>query len=188
MAEITVNADRMEQIINVFGSMDENVRIIEQEFGVSIINRDTELKITGDEENAANAEKTIQGLLQLAAKGEPVEEQNVRYVIGLIRSGQADKISALTKDVICITAKGKPIKAKTIGQQQYMKAISSHTITIGVGPAGTGKTYLAVAAAVAGTAGQPHHSDPACSRGGRAAGLPPGRYAEQGGSVPAAAV
>lgn len=149
MAEITVNADRMEQIINVFGSMDENVRIIEQEFGVSIINRDTELKITGDEENAANAEKTIQGLLQLAAKGEPVEEQNVRYVIGLIRSGQADKISALTKDVICITAKGKPIKAKTIGQQQYMKAISSHTITIGVGPAGTGKTYLAVAAAVA---------------------------------------
>ena len=100
MAEITVNADRMEQIINVFGSMDENVRIIEQEFGVSIINRDTELKITGEEENAAYAEQTIQGLLQLAAKGEPVEEQNVRYVIGLIRSGQADKISALTKDVI----------------------------------------------------------------------------------------
>ena len=73
MAEITVNADRMEQIINVFGSMDENVRIIEQEFGVSIINRDTELKITGEEENAAYAEQTIQGLLQLAAKGEPVE-------------------------------------------------------------------------------------------------------------------
>ena len=86
MAEITVNADRMEQIINVFGSMDENVRIIEQEFGVSIINRDTELKITGDEENAAYAEQTIQDLLQLAAKGEAVEEQNVRYVIGLIRS------------------------------------------------------------------------------------------------------
>ena len=76
MAEITVNADRMEQIINVFGSMDENVRIIEQEFGVSIINRDTELKITGEEENAAYAEQTIQGLLQLAAKGEPVEEQS----------------------------------------------------------------------------------------------------------------
>ena len=149
MAEITISADRMEQIINLFGSMDENIRIIEQEFHVSIVNRDTELKITGEEENASDAEKTVDGLLQLAAKGEPIAEQNVRYVIGLVRQGQSDKISALTKDVICITAKGKPIKAKTLGQQQYMKAIANNTVTIGVGPAGTGKTYLAVAAAVA---------------------------------------
>ena len=149
MAEITISADRMEQIINLFGSMDENIRIIEQEFHVSIVNRDTELKITGEEENASDAEKTVEGLLQLAAKGEPIGEQNVRYVIGLVRQGQSDKISALTKDVICITAKGKPIKAKTLGQQQYMKAIANNTVTIGVGPAGTGKTYLAVAAAVA---------------------------------------
>ncbi len=149
MAEITISADRMEQIINLFGSMDENIRIIEQEFHVSIVNRDTELKITGEEENASDAEKTVDGLLQLAAKGEPIGEQNVRYVIGLVRQGQSDKISALTKDVICITAKGKPIKAKTLGQQQYMKAIANNTVTIGVGPAGTGKTYLAVAAAVA---------------------------------------
>ena len=149
MAEICLNADRMEQIINLFGSLDENIRIIEQEFGVRIVNRDTELKISGDEEVASYAAKTVEGLLQLAAKGETIGEQNVRYVIGLVRQGQSEKIAALTKDVICITAKGKPIKAKTIGQQQYMKAIEKNTVTLGVGPAGTGKTYLAVAAAVA---------------------------------------
>ena len=149
MAEICLNAERMEQIINLFGSLDENIRIIEQEFGVTIVNRDTELKVSGEEEAANAAAKTVEGLLQLAAKGETIGEQNVRYVIGLVRQGQEEKISALTKDVICITAKGKPIKAKTIGQQQYMKAIANHTITLGVGPAGTGKTYLAVAAAVA---------------------------------------
>lgn len=85
----------------------------------------------------------------MASKGETIGEQNVRYVIELVHQGQEEKISALTKDVICITAKGKPVKSKTIGQQQYIKAITDHTITLGVGPAGTGKTYLAVAAAVA---------------------------------------
>ena len=149
MAEVNLNAERMEQIINLFGSMDENIRIVEQEFDVSIVNRDTELKISGDAENAAAAAKVVEGLLQLSGKGEPIGEQNVRYVIGLVRQGQEGEIAALTKDVICITAKGKPIKAKTLGQQKYMKAIAKNTITIGVGPAGTGKTYLAVAAAVA---------------------------------------
>ncbi len=149
MAEVCISAERMEQLINVFGSMDENLRIIEQEFGVSIVNRDMELKVSGQEEAAAAAAKTLRGLLRLAAKGESIGEQNVRYVIGLVRQGQEEKIEALTKDVICITAKGKPIKAKTLGQQQYMKAIANNTITLGIGPAGTGKTYLAVAAAVA---------------------------------------
>ena len=149
MAETCISAERIEQIINVFGSMDENIRIIEQEFDVKIINRDTDLKISGDEEAVAAAAKTVEGLLQLASKGESIGEQNVRYVIGLVRQGQEERIAALTKDVICITAKGKPIKAKTLGQQQYLKAIASNTITLGVGPAGTGKTYLAVAAAVA---------------------------------------
>ena len=149
MAEQIIQAERMEQIINVFGSLDENIRIIEQEFGVTVINRDTELKVSGEEEAAQMAAKVLEGLIQLAAKGEAIGEQNVRYVIGLVREGQEEKISELTKDVICITAKGKPIKAKTLGQQQYMKAIEHNTITLGVGPAGTGKTYLAVAAAVA---------------------------------------
>ena len=149
MAEQIIQAERMEQIINVFGSLDENIRIIEQEFGVTVINRDTELKVSGDDEAAQLAAKVLEGLIQLAAKGEAIGEQNVRYVIGLVREGQEQKITELTKDVICITAKGKPIKAKTLGQQQYMKAIEHNTITLGVGPAGTGKTYLAVAAAVA---------------------------------------
>ena len=149
MAEQIIQAERMEQIINVFGSLDENIRIIEQEFGVTVINRDTELKVSGEDEAAQLATKVLEGLIQLAAKGEAIGEQNVRYVIGLVREGQEQKITELTKDVICITAKGKPIKAKTLGQQQYMKAIEHNTITLGVGPAGTGKTYLAVAAAVA---------------------------------------
>ena len=149
MAEQIIHAERMEQIINVFGSLDENIRIIEQEFGVTVLNRDTELKVSGEDEAAQLAARVLEGLIQLAAKGEAIGEQNVRYVVGLVRAGQEEKISELTKDVICITAKGKPIKAKTLGQQQYMKAIEHNTITLGVGPAGTGKTYLAVAAAVA---------------------------------------
>ena len=149
MAEQSIQAERMEQSINVFGSLDENIRIIEQEFDVKIINRDTELKVSGEDENVQMASRVLEGLIQLAAKGEAIGEQNVRYVISLVREGQEQKISELTKDVICITAKGKPIKAKTLGQQQYMKAIEGNTITLGVGPAGTGKTYLAVAAAVA---------------------------------------
>ena len=149
MAEQIIHAERMEQIINVFGSLDENIRIIEQEFGVTVLNRDTELKVSGEDEDAQLAARVLEGLIQLAAKGEAIGEQNVRYVVGLVRAGQEEKISELTKDVICITAKGKPIKAKTLGQQQYMKAIEHNTITLGVGPAGTGKTYLAVAAAVA---------------------------------------
>ena len=149
MAEKIIHAERIEEIINVFGSLDENIKIIEQEFGVVIVNRDTELKVSGDEENIFAASKVLEGLFSLAQKGESIAEQNVRYVIGLVRQGQEQKITELTKDVICITAKGKPIKAKTLGQQQYMKAIENNTITLGVGPAGTGKTYLAVAAAVA---------------------------------------
>ena len=149
MAEQIIHAERMEQIINVFGSLDENIRIIEQEFGVTVLNRDTELKVSGEDEAAQLTARVLEGLIQLAAKGEAIGEQNVRYVVGLVRAGQEEKISELTKDVICITAKGKPIKAKTLGQQQYMKAIEHNTITLGVGPAGTGKTYLAVAAAVA---------------------------------------
>ena len=124
-----------------------------------------------------------EGLLQIAAKGETIGEQNVRYISRLVRQGQEERIAELTKDVICITAKGKPIKAKTLGQQQYLKAISDHTITIGVGPAGTGKTYLAVAAAVScisGTAGKPDYSYQTCSGSWGAFGFFAWRYAKQG--------
>ena len=149
MVERTVNAERMEQIIEVFGSFDENIRKIETAFQVRVINRGTELKVQGDEEFVDQGVRAIEGLMALAAKGEAIDEQKVRYLIDLVRSGEDDKIGAMARDVVCVTAKGKPIKAKTLGQQKYLKAIEKNTITIGVGPAGTGKTYLAVAEAVA---------------------------------------
>lgn len=147
--ERTINAERIEQIISVFGSFDENIKKIEQTFDVQVTNRGTELKVTGDIVAVDKGCRAIEGLLTLAAKGETIDEQKVRYLIGLVNSGNDDKISDMAKDVVCITAKGKPVKAKTLGQQRYMKAIQKNTITVGVGPAGTGKTYLAVAAAVA---------------------------------------
>ena len=147
--ERTVNAERVEDIIAVFGSFDENIRRIEEAFAVNIVNRGTDLKVTGDEEAADKAVRTLEGLLALAAKGETIDEQRVRYLMTLVREDNDAQVTQMAKDVVCITAKGKPIKAKTVGQQHYMKAIQKNTITLGVGPAGTGKTYLAVAAAVA---------------------------------------
>ena len=147
--ERAVSADRVEDLISVFGSFDENIRRIEDALAVSIVNRGTELKVSGDEEAVDKAVRTLEGLITLAARGEAIDEQRVRYLITLVKEGNDAHVSQMTKDVVCITAKGKPIKAKTVGQQNYMKAIQKNTITIGVGPAGTGKTYLAVAAAVA---------------------------------------
>ena len=149
VVERVVNAERVEDLIAVFGSFDENIRRIEDALAVQIVNRGTELKVSGDEEMADKAVRTLDGLLALAAKGEVIDEQRVRYLITLVNEGNDDQVAKMAKDVVCITAKGKPIKAKTVGQQTYMKAIQKNTVTIGVGPAGTGKTYLAVAAAVA---------------------------------------
>ncbi len=149
MMDRVINVERVEDLVAVFGSFDENIKRIEDALGVTVVNRGNELRISGDEEAADKAARTLEGLLSLAAKGESIDEQRVRYLITLVREGNDDKIAQMTKDVVCITAKGKPIKAKTVGQQKYMKAIVQNTITIGVGPAGTGKTYLAVAAAVA---------------------------------------
>ena len=149
MTERIVNAERVEDLISVFGSFDENIKRIEDALAVQIVNRGTDLKVTGEEEAVDKAARTLEGLLSLAAKGETIDEQRVRYLITLVLEGNDALVSQIAKDVVCITAKGKPIKAKTVGQQHYMKAIAKNTITIGVGPAGTGKTYLAVAAAVA---------------------------------------
>ena len=147
--EQIINAERIEQVISVFGSFDENIKKIEQAFSVRVVNRGTELKISGDEEPVLQASRAVELLMELASKGEDIDEQKVRYLIDQVRNGTADQVRAMSKDVICITAKGKPIRAKTLGQEKYVKSILSNTITFGVGPAGTGKTYLAVAAAVA---------------------------------------
>ena len=149
IVERIINAERLDDLSAVFGSFDENIRNIEDAFLVQVVNRDTDLRVTGDEEQADKAVRTLNGLLALASKGENIDEQRVRYLITLVNEGNDEQLAQIAKDVVCITAKGKPIKAKTVGQQNYMKAITKNTVTIGVGPAGTGKTYLAVAAAVA---------------------------------------
>ena len=147
--EQRISIERLEQAINLFGSFDENIRLIESEFHVTVANREGELRVNGEPEDTMLACKALSALLTLSNRGEAINEQNVRYVIGLAHSGQEEKIGELTQDVICISAKGRPIKPKTIGQKEYVDSISQNTVTIGVGPAGTGKTYLAVAAAVA---------------------------------------
>ena len=148
MFEQRINIERMAQAATLFGSMDENVRLLSAEFQVSIVARDAEIKVSGEPENVALAVRAIESLLGLINRGEGLTEQNIRYCISLLREGGEEKITALAGDCICITSKGKPVKPKTLGQKRYCTAIREHTITIGVGPAGTGKTYLAVAMAV----------------------------------------
>ena len=149
MIEKTIEVERMEHVISVFGSFDQNLRIIENELGVKVLDRDDKIHICGEAEDVLLAEKAINGLLTLAAKGENIDAQNVRYILKLVKDGKETQINQLAGDVICITAKGKPIKPKTLGQKAYCDAIAKNTVTLGIGPAGTGKTYLAVAAAVA---------------------------------------
>ena len=149
MIEQSINMERIEDVIDLFGSFDENIKLIERELGVTVVNRDEQLKISGEAENVSYAVKAVQGLLNLAGRKETITEQNVRYIINLVRAGNEAHIGDIARDVLCVTAKGKPIKAKTLGQKRYVDAIKKNTITLGIGPAGTGKTYLAVAAAVA---------------------------------------
>ena len=147
MIDRSIEVERMEHVISVFGSFDQNLRLIESELGVRILDRENQIHISGEEENVMLAEKAINGLLALAARGESIDAQSVRYILGLVQSGKENEIQKLAGDVICITAKGKPIKPKTLGQREYCDAIAKNTVTLGIGPAGTGKTYLAVAAA-----------------------------------------
>lgn len=149
MIDRTIEVERMEHVISVFGSFDQNLRIIEDALEVKVIDRDNKIHICGEAENVMLAEKAINGLLTLAMRGESIDAQNVRYILKLVSEGKESKIDELASDVVCITAKGKPVKAKTLGQKTYCDAILNNTITLGIGPAGTGKTYLAVAAAVA---------------------------------------
>jgi phosphate starvation-inducible PhoH-like protein len=149
LIEQTISLERMEDAIDVFGSFDENIKIIEHELHVTVVNRDAELKVSGEAEDVLYGVKALEGLLSLSARKEAITEQNVRYIINLVKAGNEAHINDIARDVLCVTAKGKPIKAKTLGQKRYVDAIKKNTVTLGVGPAGTGKTYLAVAAAVA---------------------------------------
>lgn len=149
MFEQTVDIERIEQLVNLFGNFDENIKRIEKKYGVAVTSHGSQIKIRGEATNVMNAVRTVNALIAMINKGEQITDQNVDYVAALVEDGEDGKISAVTDaDCVCITSKGKPVKPKTVGQRHYVDAIKKNTITIGVGPAGTGKTYLAVACAV----------------------------------------
>ncbi len=148
LVEKTYEIEHMEKVSELFGSFDFNIKLVENELSVQIINRGSALKIMGAEENVLAAYETIGAMMSILKNGEPLTEQGIRYCIAMAKEGSAKSISSLSGDFICITSTGKPIKAKTVGQKEYIKAINKNPICFGIGPAGTGKTFLAVAMAV----------------------------------------
>ncbi len=148
LVEKTYEIEEMGKVSELFGSFDFNIKLVENELSVQIINRNNALKIMGAEENVLAAYETISAMMSILKNGEPLTEQGIRYCIAMAKEGCAKSISSLSGDFICITSTGKPIKAKTVGQKEYIKAINKNPICFGIGPAGTGKTFLAVAMAV----------------------------------------
>ncbi|MDD2574277.1 MAG: PhoH family protein [Bacillota bacterium] len=135
-------------MIELFGNFDENVKMIEERLGVDIIARGNEIKIKGAAERTILAERLINNLIDMLKKGEQLSTQNISYAIGLVMAGQEDKIKDLGNEVICLTHRGKQIRSKTLGQKIYIEAMKKCDIVFSIGPAGTGKTYLAIAMAV----------------------------------------
>lgn len=148
MTEKAVSIQDMSRIHLIFGDFDNNINIIQEEYKVSIFTRDDEIRIKGDENAVDNAEQVIKTLISTVEKGETPTEQSIRYAISMTNEGNGEEVQTLTADCICVSHTGKPIKAKTVGQSKYVNSIKKNTIVFGVGPAGTGKTYLAVALAV----------------------------------------
>ena len=149
MFKKTLSIERVEDLVNLFGDLDSNIKRINKEFSVTVTQHGGTLLISGEPENVMCTERLINTLLMMISKGEVISDQSLSYAITLVRENAEDAISAVTDaDCVCITTRGKPIKPKTVGQSKYIEAIKNNTITIGVGPAGTGKTYLAVAMAV----------------------------------------
>ena len=149
MFEQTVDIERIEHLVNLFGNFDENMKRLEKQYGVQVLSHGSQVKVRGEVLSVNKTCRAIGCLLTMLSRGEQITSQSLDTVISMVDDGVDDKISSITNaDCICITSKGRPVKPKTLGQRQYIDAIKDHTITIGVGPAGTGKTYLAVALAV----------------------------------------
>ena len=154
MSEAIVMTQSNEATAALFGAFDANIKIVENAFGVRVSNRnkDTEIGdaivVSGESTDVKNAVRVLEYLKRMIGDGETLSEQSIEYVISAVKDGQDDGLEDCSKDVVCITNRGKPIKAKTIGQKKYIKAIKSNTVVLGLGPAGTGKTFLAVAMAV----------------------------------------
>ena len=137
-----------EQISVLFGNFDENINKIQNEYNVSIVNRSEGLKIIGEPKNIEDAEKAVKALVDIASSGQNLSEQTVRYVTSMVADGAENQLSQLTGDGVCVTAGGQIVRPRTVGQKKYIESIGQNTIVLGIGPAGTGKTYLAVAMAV----------------------------------------
>ncbi|HBM76184.1 MAG TPA: phosphate starvation-inducible protein PhoH [Clostridiaceae bacterium] len=132
----------------LFGNFDNNIRLIEKEYGVNILNRSNEIRITGDSASVSIAQNIILKLLEMIRRGEEVTTQTVSYFIENAKENAEESVDDIIGDTICMTAKGKPIKSKTSGQKKYVDSIRKNEVVFGIGPAGTGKTYLAIAMAV----------------------------------------
>ena len=148
MAEKNIELDSVEVAAAVFGNCDRNIRLLENEFSVTAVCRGTQLRLSGEPANVAAASRAVEGMLLLIENHTPLEDQTVRYCISLAHDGAEKRVKELTEDFVTVTVKGRPIRPKTLGQKEYLNAIRTNAITFGVGPAGTGKTYLAVAKAV----------------------------------------
>ena len=148
MAQKTVMTDSIAQITEIFGAFDSNVRELESAFGAQIVNRDGAVVINGESDAVEKTARALEYLKHIYTINGTVNEQNVEYLIGMINDSREDELSELDDDTVCITTKGKPVKAKTVGQKRYVGLIKKNTVVIGVGPAGTGKTFLAVSMAV----------------------------------------
>lgn len=149
MAERDMSELNIDFLLKLFGTLDTNVEILENAFNVSIINRGDSIKIIGEDETMTKmASKAIEQLEKLSSLNETIDENSLNYVISMVKEQRESELSEIYSSCICLTNKGKPIKAKTVGQQRYVDAIRSNTVIFGVGPAGTGKTFLAVAMAV----------------------------------------
>lgn len=146
--KIPLTLDSMDAYMSLFGLNDQNVALVEQECGVAVSLRGSELFLTGEAEDAALAESVILKLLEMIRRGDLVDRTRIRYAIALAREGDVDRIDEILRSVVAITHRGKQIRCKTLGQQEYVQAIRDHDLTFAVGPAGTGKTYLAMALAV----------------------------------------
>lgn len=148
MAERIIQVSNVDEISALFGSFDENINFIQRQYGVAVLSRGTDIRISGEEDGVRRAESAVKTMLDLIKKGETINEQSIRYVSSLVDEGESEQAVKLADGGICVTSGGKVVKAKTLGQKNYVKAIEKNTIVMGVGPAGTGKTYLAVAMAV----------------------------------------
>lgn len=148
MAEKIMPVNGMDCIHAIFGNLDENINIIQKEYSVAVYSRNGEIIISGAEANVDAAAAVVDSLEKMYNKGEVINDQSVRYVISAVNDGMQQQLETLSSDCVCVTFTGKPVKPKTIGQKKYVDSIRRNTIVFGIGPAGTGKTYLAVAQAV----------------------------------------